>query len=322
MNHIYALLNALPSDQFVSGSELAKKLSVSQATLCSWLNDLSDYGLKICSVPGRGYRLKSAPQLLDQTRLEQCCRANHPQSFHIIDLTLQTSSTNASALEGDYRIGEWNLYATEFQRVGRGRHGRKWDSPLGSALLFSLGCKKNWAQNTVALSSLITGLAIVEALERQLTGLSLRIKWPNDIYADGKKLAGILCELKGSSSGEVLLVIGVGLNTSSVPSNTDVPAISLQQLSSRRYDRTALLAAISSAIISLLNALDNQHPDQLIKRWHRYDFLKDRRVCLRQGEHQFKGTAMGIDNRGQLIVRLDQGDVRCFNSGEVSVRPQ
>jgi BirA family biotin operon repressor/biotin-[acetyl-CoA-carboxylase] ligase len=169
------------------------------------------------------------------------------------------------------------------------------------------------------LSSLLAGVAIATALERE-AGLKLHLKWPNDIYCGEKKLAGILCELQGSPIDEATLVVGVGVNLATAPTNTDIPATSLYAETGLLLQRDVLLAKLSESIVETFASAKLGGTEAILQVWRSRDFLYGRQVAVQQGDRSVTGQAQGIDNRGQLILVDEAGQQRFFSGGEVSIR--
>lgn len=309
----------LQDQEFCSGQELAARLSVSRATISSWVSQLESMGLLFNKVKGRGYRLLSPVQLLDRDIILTALSSEVKSKLSVIDLTVGTESTNKSAMLASYGSGEWKLFSSEYQNSGRGRRGRDWLSPPCTNLLFSLGNKDLFDTDTIYLSSLIVGVALAEEL-RKCTGQHVMLKWPNDVYIGQKKLAGILCELLGSPLDEATLVIGVGINVFSFPRGTELPATSLFNEGVLGIDRNVLLARLAQNIIRTLTEAKANGVADVLARWSKLDLLKGRRVAVVKGENATHGKANGIDRQGQLSVILDNGEINFFNGGEVSVR--
>lgn len=315
------MLLELQSGNFVSGEELAEKYEVSRASISHWMESLTSYGLDVSKVRGKGYRLNPCPVLIDRTRLVEGLKIAGSDRFNVIDVTLESASTNSEALTGLYSDESWNVYVAEYQSSGRGRRGKQWISPLGNSLLFSLAKRSEWSLPTIYLSSLVVGMSISTLLHEMLPNHSVQLKWPNDIYVDGRKLAGILCELQGSPSSESLLVVGVGLNILTSPNDTEVPTTNLLELMRKSPDRTEILRTICLRIMSEIANLEQTGPTKSLDRWHEFDYLFGKEVVIRQGANTYNGMANGIDEQGQLIVVLSTGETKMFNGGEVSVRP-
>ena len=204
---------------------------------------------------------------------------------------------------------EGALALCDEQTAGRGRLGRHWSAPPGTALLFSLLLRPS-ADRVVSELSLVAGTAVAEAIEDEI-GLAVQVKWPNDVMLNRRKVAGILAEASG---GAVVIGIGVNVNQkrNELPEDTNVPAGSLYTSDGIKHDRAPLLAAILERLESnydawLAGGLDGVY-DSLGSR----DFLRGRRIAL-NGE---SGTGVRIDRDGRFLVDV-HGVERAVESGEI-----
>ena len=223
-----------------------------------------------------------------------------------------TDSTNQRAREIAARGAPHGTVVTaDQQSAGRGRQGRTWSAPPGSAVLMSL-IVRNLGQSP-ALLPLVAAVAVCEAAE-SVAEVRCEIKWPNDVWVDRRKLAGILVE---GRFAEGWAVVGIGLNVS-----TRVEEFPPELRSSA----TSLLAAtgaelgnedVLSALLESLERRLSTRPDELLDAWRARDALYGERVSWNGGE----GTATGIDDSGALIVDSDSGDRVTLDAGEVHLAP-
>jgi BirA family biotin operon repressor/biotin-[acetyl-CoA-carboxylase] ligase len=315
------LISRISEAEFVSGQALATEFNVSRATISSWMAQLDSFGLQINKVQGRGYRLQSPVKLLNKELIVDYLGMESAQRFNVINIVAETASTNQIAMQSNYPDERWHLNATEYQSAGKGRRGKVWQSPFGASLLFTLGMKRHWAADVLYLASLLAGLALAEVISKRVVEDALvQVKWPNDLYINGQKLAGILCELQGSPVDEALLVVGIGINIFSKPTDVDNPAAMLDDYAVTPIDRNELLAEISRKIVNQFERAQSGELTMLIHEWQRYDYLKNREVKVHLGERVVFGVASGINSRGELVLRLADGSNRSFNGGEVTVR--
>lgn len=204
---------------------------------------------------------------------------------------------------------EGALALCDEQTAGRGRLGRHWSAPLGTALLFSLLLRPS-ADRVVSELSLVAGTAVAEAIEDEV-GLAVQVKWPNDVMLNRRKVAGILAEASG---GAVVVGIGVNVNQkrNELPEDTNVPAGSLYTSDGIKHDRAPLLAAILERLESNYDAWLEGGLDGVYDSLGSRDFLRGRRIAL-NGE---SGTGVRIDRDGRFLVDVD-GVERAVESGEI-----
>jgi BirA family biotin operon repressor/biotin-[acetyl-CoA-carboxylase] ligase len=235
-----------------------------------------------------------------------------------IEVVASTQSTQADALAAGAPERGCALFLAEHQLGGVGRQGRAWHSaPADASLPFSLA--RRFARPLPALSglSLVAGIALAEAL-----GLdAVRLKWPNDLVAQGRKLGGILVNLRNAGDGDCEAVIGVGLNLR-LPADAaiDQPWIDLAALGAAPESRNLLVARLLSALLPALELFEAEGLAPFHARWQRLDALSGQPVQVLDGPRVHAGESAGISASGALRLR-DGAGVREFASGEVSLRP-
>ena len=211
---------------------------------------------------------------------------------------------------GDFRHGA--VAVAEHQTAGRGRSGRAWKDVASRSLLFSVVLKPP-AGAALPQLSLVAGLAVAVALERE-SGASMLVKWPNDVLADGRKVAGILLEASGGTA-----VCGVGINVNQaegeLPPETRTPATSLALVANRQLDRGLVLAAVLAELSERYDRWLAGGLKSLARELEERNALRGRRVRI--GERP--GTAGRIACDGALSVTFDNGEVFRVESGEVEL---
>ena len=212
------------------------------------------------------------------------------------------------------------LVLADTQTAGRGRQGRRWLTPAGSALALSLVLRPSLTAEHAARVTMLAGVAVCEALE-QLAGVQAGLKWPNDVLLDGRKAGGILVESALSGAHLDYLVLGIGINVSAAPPPEAVlfPATSVEAAAGRPVDRLALLHA-------LLARLDHHYPDlagangRLHTTWLSRLLWLGERVVAQSAEGDYDGVVAGADPDGALVLRLDNGERKRVVAGDVKIR--
>lgn len=320
MKSLFRLLPLLRHDRFQSGTDLAQILGVTRPTVAAWAAQLSDLGVDIHVVKGRGYRLAEAISLLDRGRILDALSPELRAVLQVLDIQTDLDSTNRWVMEQKPAPGRWSICAAEYQYQGRGRRGRVWRSPPASNLMVSVALRADFPNQALYAASLIAGVAVVRALQQELS-VSVALKWPNDLYIDDAKLGGILCELQGNPQDQPLLAVGIGLNVSTKPEGLDQPAVSLAEHCSATLDRNALLVAVLNQLHAVFAQLqDATGLADLLDEWRRYDCIRDRSVRLLRAQGSETVVARGVDDAGQLLVESADGRRFSVNGGEVSVR--
>ncbi|MFY9269956.1 MAG: biotin--[acetyl-CoA-carboxylase] ligase [Candidatus Manganitrophaceae bacterium] len=259
---------------------------------------------------------------LELERIEKHCR-NHPKVrewIHDIFLFDRVDSTNRLALEmASQGLPGGIAIVAEGQEKGRGRLGREWFSPEGVNLYFSLLLRPHQSIRDFPLFSLATAVALVDAI-RKATGLNPRIKWPNDILLNDRKVAGILSESEVRGEQTSPLVVGVGVNVnidaSGFPPEIREIATSLKMVLGQPVERTDLLIDIFNALAEEYSLLDNR--TELIRRVKERCQTVGERVRIVSGKQTFEGWAEGIQEDGALLIRMGDGSRRKIVMGDVT----
>ena len=235
-----------------------------------------------------------------------------------MEVHAELDSTNAELLRRAAQQSGPLLCLAEQQTRGRGRLGRSWYSPPGANLYWSLLWRFPQAPAELLGLSALTAIGAAQALH-QLDATDVKLKWPNDLLWDGRKLAGILLESNSTPSAPTSIVAGIGLNIDMPADNPiDQAWIDLRQALGQTPSRNAIAAALLNAIVPLYQqAAQGQWPD-LLTEWARFDAYQDQTVQLRSPQQTLHGIARGIDKSGALIFETDQG-IQTFTSGEVSL---
>jgi BirA family transcriptional regulator, biotin operon repressor / biotin---[acetyl-CoA-carboxylase] ligase len=221
-----------------------------------------------------------------------------------------TDSTNQRAKDlADDGAPHGTLVTASEQTAGRGRHGRAWLAPPGSAVLMSLVIRD--LDESAALLPLTAAVAVAEASEA-VAGVKAAIKWPNDVWIDRRKVCGILVEGRPAAGWAV---VGIGLNVTTAAE--DFPP-------ELRDTATSLAASggsgvtVEKTLAELLAALDcrlGDPPDVVLAAWRERDALKGERIAWQDGS----GVAAGIDDSGSLLVDTDDGRI-ALGAGEVHLQ--
>lgn len=311
-------MTRLADGKFHSGSELGAGLGITRGAVWNAIRKLSSRGLAVESVPGRGYRLAQPVELLDAERIGgHLVKSSHLLSR--LDLLFEVDSTNRYLVQqGMAGTPSGHACLAETQTAGRGRRGRDWVSPLGANLYLSLLWRFNDGPARLAGLSLAVALAMVRAF-RGLGIEGIGVKWPNDLLWQGKKVAGVLLEVSGESSGPCQVVIGIGVNIGMRP-GTEVgqPWADLQAIQPG-LSRNAVAGALLDELLALLATFDATGLRPWLDEWRAVDLYAGRRVVLLLHHREVIGIARGIDADGLLRLETAEG-IQRFASGEVSLR--
>lgn len=320
----HALLSHLADGRFHSGQDLAARFGVSRAAVWKQLKQLETLpGVVVHAVRGRGYKLAAPLELLDA---EQLVSALGAQAGRLtgIDLLQSVDSTNAYLMAKPAPpLGQGQVCLTEHQTAGRGRRGRPWVSGYGRNLTLSLSWTFDLPMSRLAGLSLAVGVAVADALADQSVQ-DLALKWPNDLYLDGRKLAGFLVEASGEANGPTRVVIGIGLNVALPPDCADAIDQPWTDLRAQLGDcppRNRLAAGILSGLLNALPQYAEHGLPPFLQRWQAYDLYRDQTVQVLLGEQAIQGRYVGLNEDGNLLLDTPDGR-RSFAGGEVSLRPR
>lgn len=318
----FAVLRELSHERFVSGQALGERLGVSRSAISQALKEVAAQHVRIFSLSRRGYRLAEPLELLEVENIhrELGDRA-HRLDIEVLD---EVASTNTLLLQRmAHGLPSGKCLVAELQTGGRGRRGRSWQSVLGGSLTFSLLWRFDRGAAALGGVSLLTGLAVVRAMHT-LGIPDVGVKWPNDVVARGKKLAGILIETQGDMLGPTAAVMGVGINVrlpEALQSAIDQPIIDVQSLLLRPVSRHALLAAVLREWVGLLDRFTQGGFALIREEWLACNVLQHQPILVRQGDGtSFEAVAVGIASDGALMVEVE-GRTVLLNSAEISVRP-
>jgi len=311
-----ALLRVLADGAFHSGEELGCLLGVSRSAVWKQLQRLEvESGLRIHAVRGKGYRLEEPLSLLEA---EAYFRAQLDWPVKVLD---SIDSTNLEALRYMNSVAEVAplCILAEQQTAGRGRRGRPWVSPYAQNLYLSLVLPVTGGARQLEGLSLTVGLAVYRALQTYgPPGLGL--KWPNDLLAGGRKLAGILLELHGDPADRCGVVIGIGINVNMMRApDVDQAWTSLRLASGRLLCRSEVVLRVCASLKDHLARHAEGGFAALREEWQAAHLWQDREVLLTTGQQAIGGRVRGVDASGALLLERD-GVLNAYSGGELSLR--
>lgn len=315
------ILSLLADGQFHSGEVIAKEVGLSRTAVAGHITQLSEWGLDVFKVKGKGYRLERPFELLSSDKIRRYVTRNKTAVIQVESVLASTNSELKKRISvAPHNLENGDVLLAEIQTSGKGRHGRKWLAPVGGSLTFSLYWSFPDGYQSMAGLSLLVGLAVCKGLHK--CGVDdTQLKWPNDVYLQNKKLAGVLIEVEGQIGATAHSVIGIGLNVCVPDGHYDVgqPHADLASYLGYSPDRNMIAAAIIESLWELLPAFSQQGFQPFINQWQSLDLYADRTVVLRMGEKRFSGIDRGVDASGALLVETKDGLTR-FHGGEVTLR--
>ncbi|MBI3881726.1 MAG: biotin--[acetyl-CoA-carboxylase] ligase [Verrucomicrobia bacterium] len=319
--HILTALRASP-DEGVSGADLAQRLDISRAAVWARIEELRTLGYDIEASPHRGYRLLDSPDLLHADDL--LARLGRTEVIgRDIRVFHETTSTNdvAEKLARD-GVKEGVVVFAETQTKGRGRMGRKWISPAGKGLWFSVLLRPALRPTAVTQLTIMAATAVARGL-RSATGLSVEIKWPNDLLVGGRKLVGVLTELNAEVDKVKYVILGIGvdvnLDASALPADLRRIATSVKIETGRSWNRADVAAAILRELDADYRRVCRGRFAALADEWESRCATLGQNVTIDIGGRKVRGRAEALDDDGALLVRTQHGRLERIIGGDVSI---
>lgn len=306
----------------VSGAELSQTLGISRAAVWARIQEMRSLGYEIEASPHAGYHLKNIPDLLHADNIQSLLGKTHVIGRDI-RVFKETTSTN-DVVEKLARDGarEGAVVFAETQTKGRGRLGRRWISPKGKGLWFSILLRPALPPHTVTRITIASATAVARAIRKQ-TGLHPQIKWPNDILFDDKKTAGILTELNAELDTIKYVVLGIGVDVNlaadDLPAALKPIATSLRIQSGREHARAALAAEILRQFDYDYRRIATGDFDEVADEWVSQCSTIGQQVSIQLGVETVHGRAEALDSDGALLLRTTHGRLERIMGGDVTV---
>lgn len=317
------------ADGYVSGQQLSERLGVSRTAVWKVIKQLKEEGYHIESVSNKGYLLVESPEdVLSEEEITS--RLTTEWAGRKLYCRRETGSTNNDAKRcGEEGDPHGTVVVADMQNAGKGRRGRAWQTIPGTALSFSILLRPTFPAERASMITLVMALAVAEAVEAALDGnRSVRIKWPNDIVVNRKKVCGMLTEMTMTPEMDEIqyLVVGAGINV-----NNESPqefqeeirdkATSLRIEKGCRLNRAALLQDVLCRFETHYQTfLETLTMSELREAYQAHLQGLDGEVRVLDPAGEYTGISRGINDRGELIVERENGERVAVYAGEVSVR--
>lgn len=306
--------------RFVSGEELSQSLGISRTALWKQIRSLEEIGFEFEASRRVGYCLRHVPDELLEPLVSR--EMTEPTSLgHVIRWQQSMLSTNDAALElAKTELNHGMVVAAGVQKGGKGRYGRIWTSPRGG-MWFSVIVQNPCAVSQAADLTLLASVAVYRALVER--GIDCRIKWPNDILVNGKKLCGILAQMRTNAERVEFAVIGIGVNANfcidDLPEEMRATATTIFDEIGHAVDRPKLMASILTQLEALYEELSNGSGGfrTVREEWKAASDTIGREVSIKVAGDGLNGVAMDVDDHGSLLLQTPNGDVKLVHSGEI-----
>jgi len=281
-------------------AELINSLSVTSEHVDKLLSLLTQQNwLKKNFSKNASYILNHKPNFLDKEYIKNSVREFekncHIEVFDILD------STNNYLLHNTFLANnKLEICLADMQTDGKGRFKRTWLSPFCQNIYMSLSLKTTHTLVKLSPLSLIIGLAIVKTLNNFHTGF--KIKWPNDIYHEAKKISGILIETKPCTRKSTLVVIGIGININMLL-KTVTTLTSLHQITGKYWNRNIILPVLIENVINYSNLFLSSNFSEFQKEWKKYDYLYNKNIVVGDKNNREMGVYIGVNEDGKILLK-------------------
>lgn len=309
------------SNTYISGQQLCEQFQVSRTAVWKVIDQLKKEGYQIEAVRNKGYRLINSPDVMSKAEIESLMDTKWAGS-NVVYYDEIDSTNNRAKKAGDNKAPHGTLFVADMQVAGKGRRGRVWQSPAGSSIYMTILLYPEISPLKAPQLTLVMAIAVAEGI-KEVTGLDTKIKWPNDIVVNGRKICGILTEMSTEIDYINHVVIGAGINVNQddFPEDIRKTASSLKMELGKQVKRSELIAAIMKSFekdyeifvkTEDLSGLQELYNSMLVNL--------DRDVKVLEPGNEYEAHALGINKTGELIVRTAEGEEKEIYAGEVSVR--
>lgn len=318
----YKILTILADGACHSGAEIGQTLQVTRSAIWKAIKKIKQLGLNVESQHAKGYCLAGGLELLETEKILAQIPPETLSQIDSLSVLPSLDSTNRYLFDqAKLATGKTQIVFAEQQTAGRGRRGRVWISPFAGQVTFSIVKTFSCGASQLNGLSLLLGLAIV----RVLTALGvpdLRLKWPNDVYYQQKKLAGVLLEVFTDGLGLCHVVMGMGINfhlPAAQRTQIDQACLDLRQIGATHIGRNQLASALLQQIFADFVVFAEQGLAPFLAQWQDYDLLWQKPIRVSTWQQEYNAVAVGLDEQGGLLIDRD-GVQQSLYSGEVSLR--
>ena len=309
------------STGFVSGQQICDTFGVSRTAVWKVIKQLQEEGYQIEAVRNKGYHITNYPDIVSKEEIKSYLKTRWAGQNLLYYSETDSTNTRAKRL-GEDGAPHGTLAVAEQQNAGKGRRGRVWTSPPGTSIYMSILLRPKFGPDKAPMLTLVMACAVARALKEHEDILP-KIKWPNDLVLNKKKICGILTEMSAEVDyiNHVVIGVGINVNISSFPEELAGKATSLCLECGEQFRRAPLIAKVAEEfercyekfeMAGDLSPFLEEYNDILVNR--------DREVSIVEAGCERSGRALGINNVGELLVEYPDGTVEAVFSGEVSVR--
>ena len=315
---ILNLFRAAP-EHFLSGQEISRTLQISRAAVWKQVRALRELGFVIEARHAQGYRLVETPDLVFGGDLE--ARLKTRVIGRRILVLREVDSTNLRARQlAEDAAAEGTVVVSDRQSAGRGRRGRRWESPSGVNLYCSVLLRPTLPVQQAPQLTFLSAVAVATTLQR-VCGLEAHVKWPNDVLVGRAKIAGLLNEMNAETEQIHFVILGLGINlnmtAAQFPDGLSYPVTSALLETGQRIDRSVFLEHLLGELDRLYLELLQEGFTPIRRRWENLCRMMNARIRVDEGKEAREGTVVGIDALGALRLQDDEGRVQRVLAGDI-----
>jgi BirA family biotin operon repressor/biotin-[acetyl-CoA-carboxylase] ligase len=303
--------------EYVSGQNISDKLGITRAAVWKRISKLKELGFEIESVTKKGYKLLSYPDILNKELIEIGMKSDF--IGHSVEVLESVDSTNDYAKKKAKELVDGSVIISLEQVKGKGRRGRSFHSGKGDGIYLSIILKPGFEPAKAPFITSIAGAALVNTFNK--FNIQTKIKWPNDVLINGKKVAGILTEMSADMEFIEYIVLGVGINVSGLEFPSELKNIATS-LKLEGYDvkKLSIIWQFIYEFELLYNLYLNENTSEVVNILRNNSSVIGKQINVHYMNEIESAIAVDINNQGALIIKTQEGEVKKLSSGEISIR--
>ena len=303
--------------EYVSGQNISDKLGITRAAVWKRISKLKELGFEIESVTKKGYKLLSYPDILNKELIEIGMKSDF--IGHSVEVLESVDSTNDYAKKKAKELVDGSVIISLEQVKGKGRRGRSFHSGKGDGIYLSIILKPGFEPTKAPFITSIAGAALVNTFNK--FNIQTKIKWPNDVLINGKKVAGILTEMSADMEFIEYIVLGVGINVSGLEFPSELKNIATS-LKLEGYDvkKLNIIWQFVYEFELLYNLYLNENTSEVVNILRNNSSVLGKQINVHYMNEVESAIAVDINNQGALIIKTQEGEVKELSSGEISIR--
>jgi BirA family biotin operon repressor/biotin-[acetyl-CoA-carboxylase] ligase len=303
--------------EYVSGQNISDKLGITRAAVWKRISKLKELGFEIESVTKKGYKLLSYPDILNKELIEIGMKSDF--IGHSVEVLESVDSTNDYAKKKAKELVDGSVIISLEQVKGKGRRGRSFHSGKGDGIYLSIILKPGFEPTKAPFITSIAGAALVNTFNK--FNIQTKVKWPNDVLINGKKVAGILTEMSADMEFIEYIVLGVGINVSGLEFPNELKNIATS-LKLEGYDvkKLNIIWQFVYEFELLYNLYLNENTSEVVNILRNNSSVLGKQINVHYMNEVESAIAVDINNQGALIIKTQEGEVKELSSGEISIR--